>query len=321
MKQFGVEHFSKHGLPEKTSGDAATTRDTLFVPLAWGNTFHKSSVCPQLDDGLAVTSAMEVEERHMQPCLICTTWTDTEREHRENTVVMQALSGGPCYHTKELCPLLRDGHECTTIQETRKRKRTKCRECAQQEQCSTWELSEPPSPTVTMFHPGGGAGLPMSTLRQLCMHGGIDSSGDSATLTTRLMQHEEREQEKCRKVYAHQQGCRKQNITEPERVSAVHSQTESQTHEDLWDAWDNGQIEHQTKVDEVRVQSSDNGGGSQKDNHPVDKATSGDQLTTRKISDDTCPTTRNIKTVWKVGQPSNGIHDQSQIMGEAASTL
>ena len=139
-------------------------------------------------------------------------------------------------------------------------------------------------------------------------------------MTTRLMQHEEREQERCRKTYAHQQERKKQNITKPEKFLASHSQTEP-TYEDLWDAWDNRQIEHQIKVDKVEVESSDNGGGSQRDSHPVDKATSDDQLTTKKISDDTCPMTRNIKTVWKSGQPSNGVHDQSQIMGEAASTL
>ena len=57
------------------------------------------------------------------------------------------------------------------------------------------------------------------------------------------------------------------------------------------------------------------------DIHPVDKATSDDQPTTNRVSSDTCPTTRNTKIVWKVEQPSNEVHDQSQTMGEAASTL
>lgn len=260
--RFHTLHFSKHTRPSEGPED---NDETLYVPLAWGHTFHYDETCPQLDDGSGTATAEEVGDRHMLPCPICAYWTNEEKTARANQIVMRPLNNDECFHTRVLCPALKNGHTYITIQGARRRRKSKCRKCAQQEQCPTWRLPEPSSPTVTILHPGGAGSLPIATLRRWCIRNNIEASGDSATLTARLMEQQEDEEQATRQVQLQRRANEQQRVKELQTL-AVDLENQAPTchtanqqrQEQIWDEWDARREETQNTESQSQEESSKN---------------------------------------------------------------
>ena len=105
----------------------------VHVALAYGEKYHLSACCPELDPGSTQISWIHAESRSMEPCEECTSWSDSVQQHHEQQQVMLPSGNGKCFHSNELCPALQWGHKLCTKLEAKSRMKYKCPHCAQQE--------------------------------------------------------------------------------------------------------------------------------------------------------------------------------------------
>ena len=166
----------------------------VHVALAYGEKYHMSSCCPELDPGSAQIPWSQADSRSMEPCEECSSWDSSMQQQHEQQLVLLPSGSGKCFHNNEMCPALQWGHKLCTKLEAKSRMKYKCPHCAQQEITPTWRVDAVEPPVKETKH---STSEEIRDLRAWCMERGLPAYGQKADLIKRLQRYDDQRMFEC----------------------------------------------------------------------------------------------------------------------------